>query len=67
MICYNRLFNLMKKKGISTYRIRKDKILSVVTLLALQNNEYVSTKTINTLCAYLECQPEDIMEYIPDP
>lgn len=67
MICYDKLFDLMKKKGITTYKIRKNKVLSVVTLLALQNNEHVSTKTINSLCEYLECQPFDIMEYIPDP
>ena len=27
---------------------------------------HVDTRTIENLCAYLHCQPGDIMEYIPD-
>ena len=26
---------------------------------------HVDTRTIENLCAYLHCQPGDIMEYIP--
>ncbi len=62
-IKYDKLFVLMKEKGLSTYRIRKDKIIGQATLQKLKNNEPVNTDTIDTLCSVLECQPGDIMEF----
>ena len=32
----------------------------------LKNNNNVNVSTIMTLCEYLNCQPGDIMEYVPD-
>jgi putative transcriptional regulator len=64
---YSKLFKLLKEKGYSTYRIRKEKIISEATLTSLRNNEPVSTKIICRLCFLLECGPSDIMDYIPDP
>ena len=62
-IKYDKLFDLMKEKGLTTYRIRKEKIIPEGTLTSLRNNKPVSTETIATLCRVLECQPGDIMEY----
>lgn len=64
---YDRLFALMKSKGLTTYRIRKEKIISEGTLQKLRQNGAVSTDTIAALCAALNCQPGDIMEYVPEP
>jgi putative transcriptional regulator len=65
-IKYNRLFDLLKAKGISTYKIRKEHIFGQSTLQSLRRNEPVSTETIATLCRILDCQPGDIMEYKSD-
>ena len=27
---------------------------------------HIDTRSIDRLCAYLHCQPGDIMEYVPD-
>lgn len=60
---YSRLFALMKRKGLSTYRIRKDNLLSQSTLQKLREGKSVSTDAIATLCSVLNCQPGDLMEY----
>ncbi|WP_243171477.1 helix-turn-helix transcriptional regulator [Faecalispora jeddahensis] len=59
----------MKRKGATTYTLRnkgKSENISGSTLLRLQNNESVSTNTLNTLCNILKCDLSDIVEYIPD-
>lgn len=57
----------LKNKGFTTYRIRKEKILSEGTLQKFRNNDTTITLgNIETVCKLLDCQPSDIMEYIPD-
>ncbi len=63
---YERLFAQMKEKGLTTYRIRKDKIISETTLQKLREGKAVSTDSIAALCKVLSCQPGDIMEYIDE-
>ena len=63
---YDKLFTLMKEKGLTTYRIRKEKIISEGTLQKLRENKPVTTDSIAALCEVLCCQPGDIMEYIPE-
>ena len=65
-IKYEKLFNLMKMKGLTTYRIRKEKIISESALQSLREGKSVSTETISCLCKALNCQPGDIMAYVPD-
>lgn len=60
---YSKLFTLMKKQKISTYRIRKDNIISQSTLQKLREGKSVTTDAIGTLCNLLNCQPGDLMEY----
>lgn len=65
-IIYNKLFSRLKSRGYTTYKIRRDKLISEGTLQTLRNNGSVSTKTIEKLCKILKCQPGDIMEYMED-
>jgi putative transcriptional regulator len=60
---YSKLFSLMKAKRLTTYRIRKENIISQSTLQKLREGKSVTTETIATLCKVLNCQPGDIMEY----
>lgn len=60
---YSKLFALMKSRGLSTYRIRKDNILSQSTLQKLREGKSVTTDAIAALCKALHCQPGDLMEY----
>lgn len=63
---YDKLFALMKEKGLTTYRIRKEKIVSETTLQKLREGKAVSTDSLANLCAALNCQPGDIMEYVDE-
>ncbi len=64
---YDKLFDLLKEKGITTYKIRKDNIISQAALTKMKNNEgNIDTRTLERLCAVLKCQPNDIMEYVEE-
>ena len=65
-IKFDKLFSLMKKRELSTYRIRQENIIPQGTLTSLKNNKSVTTDTINKLCKILNCQPGDIMEYVDE-
>lgn len=67
MIIYDRLWETMKRKGISQYRLIKYFRFSSGQLSRLRNNCCVSTHTIDILCAILDCKAEDIMEFRHDP
>ena len=60
---YDKLFALMKEKGLTTYRIRRDRIITETTLQKLREGQNVTTDSIARLCRALSCQPGDIMEY----
>ena len=62
---YEKLFALMKEKRLTTYRIRKENIISQSALTSLKAGKSVTTDTIAALCKALDCQPGDIMEYVP--
>lgn len=66
MIVYNRLWETMKKKKMSQYRLIKTYGFSAGQIGRLKKNMYVSTHTIDVLCKILDCRAEDIMEYRPD-
>ena len=57
----------LKEKGITTYKIRQEKILSESTVQKLRASKGVSWENIETLCRLLDCQPADLIEYIKDP
>lgn len=63
MIVYDRLFETMKKKGISQYKLINDYKFSRGQLSRIKHNENVNTFTLNRLCEILDCNIEDIMEY----
>ena len=63
---YDKLFALMKEKGLTTYRIRKERIVTETTLQKLREGKNVTTDSIGALCVALDCQPGDLMEYVPD-
>ena len=64
-IIYDKLFGLMKDRGITIYKLRKDGVVGTATLDKMRKHEgHVDDRSIESLCRYLDCQPGDIMEYI---
>ena len=66
MIIFDKLWRLMEEKGISTYKLREECGIDSKTVRRLRANENTETKTLNKLCEILDCNIEDIMEYVPD-
>ena len=56
----------LKKKGYSSTKIRTEKLIGQSYLQQLRHQELVSWKTIDTICALLDCQPGDLVEYVKD-
>jgi len=56
----------MNKKGVSTYQLREKCGIDSKTIRRLRANDNMETKTLNKLCAVLDCRLEDIAEYVPD-
>ena len=63
MIIFDRLWNTMREKNISQYKLIKEYGFSSGQLDRLRKNENVSTYTLDQLCQILDCDLEDIAEY----
>lgn len=66
MITYNKLWETMRKRGISQYRLIKDYGISAGQIGRLKKNRFVSTHTLDVLCEILKCNVEDIVQYIAE-
>lgn len=66
MISFDKLWETMNEKGISTYYLREKAGIDNKTIRRLKANANTETKTLEKLCAVLDCRLEDIAEYIPD-
>jgi DNA-binding Xre family transcriptional regulator len=53
----------LKNQGYSTYRLRKEKILSQTTIKCLRNGEPISWSSLEQICKILNCQPGDVLIY----
>ena len=65
-IVYDKLLKLMSEKGITSYTIKKNKIIGQATLKKIKDGGDIDTRTISKLCKLLNCQPGDILEYVED-
>lgn len=66
MISYDKLWKLMKDRGITQYALIKIHHVSPGQITRLKRNESVSTNTVDMFCRILNCDVGDIMQYIPD-
>ena len=66
MISFEKLWKTMEQMRISTYYLREKAGIDSKTIRRLKANENMETKTLDKLCAALDCRLEDIAEYIPD-
>lgn len=63
MIVYDRLWETMRRRGISQYKLIKEYSFSSGQIDRLRKNENVSTYTLDKLCDILNCDLEDIAEH----
>lgn len=66
-ISYRKLLDMFKERGETSYTLtKKNKIIGQATWKKIKEGGHIDTRTIETLCNYLNCQPGDILEYIPE-
>ncbi len=66
MMSYAPLYETMKEKGYSTYRLINNHNISRSLLDRLRHNRPISTVTLNDLCTILDYIVEDVLVYIKD-
>ena len=66
MIKFDKLWKTMESKGVTTYQLREKCGIDSKTIRRLRANENIETKTLNKLCAVLDCEIEDIVQYVKD-
>lgn len=65
MLKYNKLLALLEKNNIKKSSLR-NMGFSPNLINRLENGEHINTINIDKLCKLLNCQPGDILEYVPD-
>ena len=60
------ILKALKDKGYNTNLIRTQALFSQSTLQKFRNQQGVSWENLETLCRLLECQPGDLIEFVPE-
>ncbi len=63
MISYKPLYETLKRKGISTYKLINTYGLSRSLIDRLRHDKPITTVTINDLCIILDCEVKDILSF----
>lgn len=66
MISYEPLFHTLIKKGIVMDQLRKDGIISCITIAKFNKHESITLTTLEKICKYLNCKIEEVVELVPD-
>lgn len=66
MIRYDKLVKLLSDNNVNTYTIKKNSIIGQASWDKIHNGGNIDMRTVDKLCAYLHCQPGDMLEYVPD-
>lgn len=66
-ISYDKMLKLFQERGITSYTMKKEKIIGQATWKKIQEGGNIDTKSLGALCGFLDCQPGDLLEWVPDP
>lgn len=66
MIDYSPLWETMKRKEITQYKLLKDDVLDNRVLDTLRKNKNITMLTLEKLCHALDCTPNDIVRFPTD-
>ena len=66
MIVYNKLGDYLKSQNMKYIDLQNALGLSPSMTAKFTKNRIISTDTLNKVCEYLQVQPSEIMEWIPD-
>lgn len=67
MIVFADIMQLLAQHGWSSYRIRKERVISEGTMSRLRKGQPVTTETLDVICRLCQCQPGDLIRWVPGP
>lgn len=65
-IRYDKMMQIFRERGITSYTMKKEKIIGQATWKKIHEGGHIDTKSIDALCSFLQCQPGDLLEWVPD-
>ena len=60
------ILQALKEKGYTSARLRKERIFGEATIQDFRTQRTIPNVTLNRLCTMLNCQIQDVIEFIPD-
>jgi len=66
VIVFADIMQLLAQHGWSSYRIRKERVISEGTMSRLRKGQPVTTETLDVICRLCQCQPGDLIRWVPD-
>lgn len=60
------VMDLLKEKGYSSTRLRKEKLLGESYMSQLRRGDMISWAALDMVCNLLECQIGDLIEHVMD-
>ena len=57
------VLEMLKDKGFSSYRLRKEKLISQGAVQRIREGKMISWHELDKICAWLECQPGDLLRH----
>lgn len=65
-IVYTKMVKLMEERGWTSYTVKRDNIIGQATFRKIKEGGDIDTRTIAKMCEVFECQPGDLLEYVPN-
>lgn len=65
MISFKPLLTYLEEHGITMYQMIKDGVITATESTRIRADHNFRLSFVGRLCEYLDCKPEDIIEYIP--
>ena len=66
-VSYKRLLHLMIEKDISSSELMRRANISANLISKIKNGQYMALDKIESICVAMDCTPNDILEFIPNP
>jgi len=66
MISYEPFWKTIKEKSITSYALTQKMNVKESTLYRMRKGRPMTTTTIDYLCKILDCEVQNIVQYIPD-
>ena len=65
-VSYKKLFHLLIDKNMTASELQKKAGYSANISTRLRNDTYISLESVEKICRVLNCEIDDIVEFVPD-